>query len=414
MASRAGTAVGLTSIVLLLSTLAPCEGVPGSGWNQYRGPARDGKSLETGLIRSWGPDGPREIWRVGVGAGFSGVSVVSDRLYTMDSDEATEHALCLDARSGETLWQVSIGPIFRDPNGDGPRAAPTVDGDLVYVLGSRGRLAALDASSGRVVWQRQYTEAFASELPVWGFASAPLVDGEQLVVEVGGTGARAIAALEKRTGRVRWTAQEAKIAYSAPIPLAIGGLEQLVFLLQEKVVALDREGNEIWTFPWAADLDIKPALPLFVAPDRVMVSASYDTGATLLQVNTAGKAAVEEVWSSRYMRNHINSSVAVDGSIYGFDTGTLRCLDAQTGEGRWAKRGLGKGSLIFADGMLIVLSERGKLVLLEATPKGYRELAAHQVLEGRCWTAPSLWEGRLYLRNHTELVCLDLRARVAD
>ncbi len=121
-----------------------------------------------------------------------------------------------------------------------------------------------------------------------------------------------------------------------------------------------------------------------------------------------GNWTAEEVWSSRYMRNHFNSSIALDGHIYGFDAATLRCLDAQTGERGWAKRGLGKGSLIFADDMFIVLSERGKLVLLGATSEGYRELAAHQVLEGRSWTPPSLWAGRLCVRNHTEMVCLDL------
>ncbi len=192
--------------------------------------------------------------------------------------------------------------------------------------------------------------------------------------------------------------------------LNVGGLRQLVFLLQERLVALDGNGRELWSFPWAPKLSIKPALPVFVPPDRVLVAASYDTGATLVRVSTESAWSAKEVWSSRFMRNHINTSVALGEHIYGFDTATLRCLDAGTGERGWAKRGLGKGSLVYADGMFIVLSERGSLLLLEATPERYRELAAHQVLDGRCWTAPSLADGRLYLRNHTELVCLDLRA----
>jgi outer membrane protein assembly factor BamB len=345
-----------------------------------------------------------------LGAGFSGVSIVGNRLYTMDSDEQTEYALCLDAETGKTLWRVPIGPLFKDVNGDGPRAAPTIDGNLAYVLGSRGHLRALDRASGDTVWELAYGEAFGSELPVWAFASAPLVEGERLIVEVGGSGERAIAALDKRSGEVRWTAQEATIAYSSPIALDLGGLRQLVFLLQEKVVGLDRDGQELWSFSWAPKAGIKPALPVFVPPDRILVAASYDIGATLVKVDAKSGRSAEEVWSSRFMRTHINTSVALGEHIYGFDTGTLRCLDARTGERGWAKRGLGKGSLIYADGMLIVLSERGKLVLLEATPERHRELAAHQVLEGRCWTAPSLADGRLYLRNHTELVCLDLRA----
>jgi outer membrane protein assembly factor BamB len=335
------------------------------------------------------------------------VSVVGDRLYTMDADEETEYALCLDAGSGAILWRVPVGPIFKDGNGDGPRAAPTVEGDRVYVLGSRGHLAALERGSGNAIWTVDYAESFGSELPVWAFTSAPLVEGDLVILEVGGSGDRAIAAFDKATGEVRWTAQGATPAYSSPIALDLGGKRQLVFLLKEKLVSLDPEGKEIWSFPWAADGGIKPALPVFLPPDRILAGASYDIGAVLVRVDESGSKA-EEVWSSRFMRTHINTAVALGEHVYGFDTGTLRCLDAATGERGWAKRGLGKGSLIYADGMFIILSERGKLVLAEATPEGYRELAAHQVLHDRCWTAPSLSDGRLYLRNHEELVALDL------
>jgi outer membrane protein assembly factor BamB len=399
---RAGFAVSFLSCVTGVASSAD--------WPQYRGPSRDGKSTEIGLVRSWGPDGPREVWRVPIGAGFSGPSVVGDRVYTMDSNDETEYALCLDAETGKTLWRVPIGPIFRDVNGDGPRAAPTVDGAFVYVLGSRGRLAALDTTSGKAVWEIDYPKAFGSEFPVWAFTSAPLVAGDLLIVEVGGTGEKAIAALDKRTGEVRWTSQKAKIAYSSPIAVDLGGVRQLVFLLQEKLVGLDTGGQELWGFPWAPRGSIKPALPVFVPPDRILVGASYDIGAALVKVGSVSAWSAEEVWSSRFLRTHINTAVVLGEHIYGFDTATLRCLDAGTGERGWAKRGLGKGSLIYADGMIIVLSERGKLLLLEATPERYQELAAHQVLEGRCWTAPSLADGRLYLRNHTELVCLDLHA----
>jgi len=386
-----------------------------SGWFQYRGPNRDGKSTEIGLAHSWGPSGPREVWRVPVGAGFSPISIVGGQVYTMDSDGQTEFALCLDADSGKTIWRVPMEPLFKDVNGDGPRAGPTVDGGLVFVLASRGRLAALDAATGEVVWQIEYQEAFDSNLPTWGFSAAPLVDGDLLIVEPGGSGARAVAALAKSTGEVRWTAQKANIVYSSPIVVEYDHIRQFVFLLQENLVALNREGEEIWSVPFAPRGTIKPALPLFVEPDQIMVAASYDIGAKVVTLQTVGgRLTAQEAWSSLYMRNHFNSSISLDGYIYGFDASTLRCLDARNGQRGWAKRGLGKGSLIFADGMFIVLSERGRLMLLDATPEGYRELASHQVLEGRCWTPPSLWDGRLYVRSHTEAVCLDLRDRVPE
>jgi outer membrane protein assembly factor BamB len=391
------------------------EGGSTTGWFQFRGANRDGKSTETGLVRSWDSAGPREVWRVPIGAGFAPISIVGDRLFTMDSDEETEYALCLDAQSGDTIWRVPMGTLFKDSNGDGPRSGPTVDGNWVYVLGSRGRLAALDTATGEVIWQLEYEDSFGSELPTWGFSAAPLVDGDLLIMEVGGSGSRAVAALEKATGEVRWTAQEGTIVYSSPILLEIGGIRQYLVLLQQKLVALNREGEELWSAPFAPEGTIKPAMPLFIAPDKIMVAASYDIGAKVVRLGIeGGTLKAEELWSSRYMRNHFNTSIALDGYIYGFDAATLRCLDAETGERGWAKRGLGKGSLILADGMFIVLSERGKLVLLEATSEGYRELAAHQVLGGRCWTPPSLWDGHLYVRNHTEVVCLDLRESVSE
>lgn len=399
----------IATMAILLATVG--DETARSGWYQFRGPLRDGKSPETGLSRSFGPTGPKELWRVPIGAGFSSISVVSNQLYTMDSDEETEFALALDAATGRTLWRVPVGPIFHDVNGDGPRSTPTVDSELVFVLGSRGRLAALRASTGETVWEMQITDAFEGELPTWAFATAPLVDGDRLVIEVGGSGPRAIAALDKRTGAVLWTSQEANLAYSSPIPVEIGGTKQFLFLLQEKLVSLDRDGLELWSVPFAPQLEIKPASPVFVAPDLILISASYDVGAKVVRLKTdGGSLSAEELWSGRQMRSHFNSAVSLDGRIYGFDTATLRCLEASTGESCWAKRGLGKGSLIYADRMFLVLSERGMLVLLEATPEAYRELASHQVLEGRCWTPPSLSEGRLYLRNHSELVAIDLRS----
>jgi outer membrane protein assembly factor BamB len=402
--------LGIAILTFLISAAAGDETAP-SGWHQFRGPLRDGKSAETGLARGWGPTGPKELWRVPIGAGFSSVSIASGRLFTMDADGETEFALALDAATGHTLWRAPIGPIFHDVNGDGPRSTPTVDSDRVFVLGSRGRLAALRAETGETMWETSFTDAFEGELPTWAFATAPLVDGDRLLVEVGGSGPRAIAAFDKKTGAVVWTSQEAHLAYSSPVSLEHGGTRQFLFLLQEKLVSLDRDGRELWSVPFAPQLDIKPASPVFVAPDLVLISASYDVGAKVVRLKTDGaEVSAEELWSGRQMRSHFGSAVALVGRIYGFDTATLRCLDAETGESCWAKRRLGKGSLIYADGMFLVLSERGMLVLLEATPEAYRELASHQVLEGRCWTPPSLSEGRLYLRNHSELVALDLRS----
>ncbi len=380
------------------------------GWFQYRGPTRDGISVETGLTRAFGPTGPKTLWRTPIGPGFSAVSVVGDRLYTMHAEGAQEFALCLDAATGKKIWSTGVGAIFNNEYGDGPRSTPTVEGDTVFVHGSQGRLAALKIADGSVLWQVELRQAFEGDLPTWAFTSAPLVIGDMVIIESGGKGARAVAAFNKKTGALQWTSQEDQIVYSSPLPIEFKGKQQIVVMTQREVIGLDLKGQRLWGFPFAADGTIKPAPPVFVAPDLVFVSASYGIGAKVARLVADGDAiSAQPVWEGVQMKNHFNGSVAIGNHLYGFDTATLKCIEAATGKTLWAKRGLGKGSLIVAGGMLIILGETGELVLAEATHEAYRELARANVLEGRSWTQPTLWQGRLYLRNHTELVSLDLR-----
>ena len=164
------------------------------GWFQYRGPSRDGISVETGLTKTFGPQGPKTLWRIPIGAGFSAVSVVGDRLYTMHAEGGQEFAICLDAGTGRKIWSTQIGAIFNNEYGDGPRSTPTVEGDVAYVHGSQGRLAALKLADGSTIWQVELRQAFEGDLPTWAFTSAPLLMGDVVIIESGGKGARAVAA----------------------------------------------------------------------------------------------------------------------------------------------------------------------------------------------------------------------------
>jgi outer membrane protein assembly factor BamB len=380
------------------------------GWFQYRGPSRDGISVETGLAKTFGPAGPKTLWRIPIGAGFSAVSAVGDRLYTMHAEGGQEFAICLDAATGRKIWSTPVGAIFNNEYGDGPRSTPTVEGDAVYVHGSQGRLAALRLKDGSVIWQVELRQAFEGDLPTWAFTSAPLLIGDLLIIESGGKGARAVAAFDKKTGALKWTSHEDQIVYSSPLPIEFNGKQQIVVMTKREVIGLDLKGQRLWGFPFAPDGTIKPAPPVFVAPDLIFVSASYGIGAKVARLVAEGETiTAQPVWEGVQMKNHFNGSVSIGNHLYGFDTATLKCIEATTGKTLWAKRGLGKGSLIVANGMLIIMGETGELVLAEATPEAYRELARTNVLEGRSWTQPTLWQGRLYLRNHTELVALDLR-----
>jgi outer membrane protein assembly factor BamB len=397
------------SLITLLLLLVTSSSASAADWPQFRGPDRNGISGETGLVSEWGEGGPKELWRVPIGAGFSAIAAVGDRVFTLGSDESSEFAVAFNTASGERLWRTEIGGLFENDFGNGPRSTPTYDGGVLFLVASLGHLTALDAETGALLWKRDLRQDFDSPLPNWAFSTSPLVLGGSVIVEIGGTENRTIGAFDRKTGELQWTGGSGEIAYSSPIVVPFNGTTQIVFLTKNGLSALSPEGETIWTSEFVPELGIKPAPPVFVAPDLLFASASYDAGAKAVRMIADGSAVkVEDVWQHPLMRNHFNGSVAIGEHLCGFDKAFLKCIEAATGEQTWIKRGLGKGSLIVADGKMIALSERGKLVLLEADPLEAKELASHQALTGRCWTQPTLSNGVLFLRNGTEMVAYDL------
>jgi hypothetical protein len=194
--------------------------------------------------------------------------------------------------------------------------------------------------------------------------------------------------------------------------VTVDGIRQALFFTATQLVSVSpADGRTFWRQPWETSYDVNAAMPVFLPPDRVFISSSYDRGALVLTMRRDGDGvAISEAWRSRDMKNHFNSSVYLDGHLYGFDDGTLKCLDAATGEERWAQRGFAKGSLLAADGHLVVLSERGVLALVEATPSAYVERARAQVLDGKTWTMPTLSDGVLYVRDQQEIKALKIAA----
>src|SRR5215210_2805186 len=397
----------------LIACLCLAAGIAGlaaaADWPQFRGPNRDGISTEANVLRSWSPQGPKVLWKVPIGDGYSQVVSAGGRLFTLDARGADENAVALDPATGKQLWRVRLDRKYVDGQGDGPRSTPTVDGDLVYVLSANGKLAALRAANGQTVWQHDLRSEYGATPPQWGISTSPLVEGNLLLVNVGGSGNKSIIAFDKTTGKPVWTSQGDPAGYSAPIAVTVRGVRQiLVFTAAGMLSLAPKDGRLYWRIPWRTDYDVNAATPVFFPPDKIFISSGYDTGAGLFQVRVAGnQVSAVEVWRSRAMKNQFSSSVLQSGVVYGFDNATLKALDAATGDELWKQRGFGHGSLILAGGHLIVLSDRGKLALLEATPKEYRERGSAQVLEGKCWTAPTLANGKLYLRNQEQLVALD-------
>ena len=403
----AACAAGASALLALPRLADPSHG---EDWPQWRGPNRDGISPETGILREWPAEGPPVVWREPGGEGFSGVSVAGDRAFTMVAAREEEFALCLEAATGKQLWKRRLDVKFTEGNGNGPRSTPTVEGDRVFFLGSQGKLAALNAGSGETLWASNLREVLGSGLPPWGFAASPLIEGELLIIQGGTGGSHCIAAFDKGTGAVVWTSHKDGGDYSSPIAVTARGARQVLSLTEHALVSLAPASGELnWSYPFKENLNI--ATPLLVPPDQVFISAAYDKGAALVEMTgEPGALGVEEVWFRREMKNWFSSSVLHDGHLFGFDKAILKCISAATGETRWRHRGFNHGSLILADGHLIVLGEEGELALVEAVPDAYRRKAGFQVVTGKCWTAPSLAGGRLFLRNQEEIVSLDLSA----
>jgi outer membrane protein assembly factor BamB len=398
--------------LLLLPGLALAGPAGADDWPCWRGPHHDGISRETGLLKAWPPQGPKVLWRGDLAGGYSSVVVAGGRLFTQAKDGNEDLVLGFDARTGAKLWEHRYPCAYAHyPSLDkrfltGPKATPAVDGDRVYATGNTGRLQCLDARSGQLVWERDLLKLANRPCPAYGYCNSPLVSGDRLFVHPGGGKGNSVAALDKRDGRVVWQALDDRIGWATPVSIRVAGEPQVVYFTGQGAVGVaPADGRLRWRFDWKTDFDINAATPVY-ADGCLFLSSDYGRGGVLLRLKAGGDPEV--IWKSRAMENHFSTSVLYRGHLYGFSTSRLRCVEFKTGAVKWDKAGLGRGSLVVADGRLIVLGEQGQLVLADATPEGYRERARWRALDGTCWSVPVLANGRLYLRNERRLLALDL------
>jgi outer membrane protein assembly factor BamB len=406
LSTRLPRALPLFVLLWVVSPPAAAE-----DWPRWRGPDLNGISREKTWTTDWPQEGPPVLWRANVSTGFSAVAVAQGRLFTLGNSNETEIVSCLDAANGRPLWRHAYAcPSDPQYHEGGPGATPTVDGGRVFTLGKRGHLFCLEAASGQVVWQVNVTNATGSAKPRWGFADSPLVEGDLLILNAGAAG----AALDKLTGRPVWTSSTNAPGYATPVPFMADGERCVAIFAAKALVGVRvRDGHELWRHPWETKWDINAADPILVG-ERLFVS-SFDRGGALLDVSARPPKVV---WQTREMLNNFNSCVLLDGFLYGVYGHTdqaerdLRCLDAATGEVKWKYEGLGLGSLMAANGKLIVLSDKGELVVAEASSAGFKPLARAHLLGGKCWTVPVLANGRIYCRNAAgTLICVDVHGR---
>lgn len=381
-------------------------------WPQWRGPNRDGISKETGLLKTWPAAGPAVVWRVQLGEGFSSIALVNGYAYTMFSKGNDEHLVCFDATNGNEKWRFCTDDKYRNSWGNGPRVTPTVSGGYVYTVSANAKLYALDAKTGARLWQHDLPKEFGGYVPDLGYSNSPLVEGDLILVTGCGGQDQSIIAFNRKDGRLVWSSYHGHPGYSSPIMISAHNIRQAFFFTGSTIVALaPNDGAFLWKYPWTSNDYENTATPVFIPADKLFFSSAHprEEGTTVLKIKTAdGKLSVAPVWQNNVMQLHFASAVLHGDFLYGTDRYILKCIDARIGGQKWQQRGFGEGSLIFVDGHLLVLGTSGNLALVEATPEAYKEKAAAQILRGRCFTPPAFSQGRLYLRNETEMVCLDL------
>jgi outer membrane protein assembly factor BamB len=405
----------ILTMVVLLSAMPHARA---DDWPQFLGLSRSGVSAEKGLIDTFGKNGPTMLWQRDIGEGYSGPVVHGDRLVLFHRVVDEEVVECMKAASGKSLWKFAYPTKFLDGQTGvhGPRSTPVITGDKVITLGAEGALHCLSLEKGEKIWSRSLTQEYKTSLGFFGIGTSPIVEENLVLVNVGGKQA-GIVAFDLATGKEVWKATGDPASYASPVVCTVDGARLAVFLTRTGAVVLDpKTGNVLYQQRWRARIDasVNGATPL-ISGDLAFFSASYDTGALLLKLRKNG---ADKVWEDeQIMSNHFNTCILHDGHLYGFDgrvdsriAPTLRCVELKTKKVKWEKEDFGNGPMILAEGRLILLTEKGDLRLIEATPAAFRETAKARLFnDGPCRAHPALANGRLYARDQKKLVCVDLR-----
>jgi outer membrane protein assembly factor BamB len=403
---------------LLLAALCTLVTFPlgAEDWPQFLGPARNGVYSGNDLAASWPASGPAMVWKREVGQGFSAPVVAQGRLILFHRVGNKETVESIDAKTGKTVWVFDYPTNYRDDFGfdEGPRAAPVIAGGRIYTLGAERVLSAIDFASGKKIWSVAAQEKFGAPKGFFGAASGPLVEGDKVLVNVGGPNGAGIVAFDRESGKVLWTATSDEAGYSAPVAATVGGARHALFLTRVGFVDLDpATGKVLYQMRWRSrnDASVNAATPVVVG-DIVFLSASYGAGAIALRWN-AGKW--EKLWASDdALSNHYSTCVYRDGILYGYhgrqEYGqALRAVELKTGKARWSVDDFGAGTVILAGDRLLALRESGELVVAPASPDGFHPSAKAHLLPGIVRSYPALAEGLLYLRNEKTVACFSLR-----
>jgi outer membrane protein assembly factor BamB len=418
----------------LLIALAPAA-LQADDWPQWRGPTRDGVWRETGLIDHFDSAQLPLRWRAPIGSGYSGPTVAGSRVFVTDrvlEPKQIERVHAFDWKTGKPLWTFEYECPYSIGYPAGPRAAVSIDEGRAFALGATGRLHALNAASGAVLWEKDLEKEYGIRMPIWGIAASPLVHGDLLIVQIGGKDKACLVAFDKKTGQERWRALDDDASYSAPIIIEQNGEPVLACLTGQHVAGLVPDtGRVLWQYPFPPTRMVIGIATPVVDENRLFVTSFYD-GSLMLRL-LPDRFEVEKLWSQRgsdekhteALHSIISTPLAFDGYLYGVDSyGELRCLDEKTGRRIWESQEATPRSrwstihMVRNGGNVWMFNERGELIIAQLTPEGYHEQSRAKLLAptqeqlrqrgGVCWSHPAFANRHVFARNDRELVCADL------
>jgi outer membrane protein assembly factor BamB len=412
----------------------------GVDWPRFLGPQGTGVSPEKGIIAPWPREGLRLVWKTDLGTGYGPPAVGQGKLFVFDRQGDQARLRCLRSDTGEFLWKSEYATDYEDFYGydNGPRCCPVVDGDRVYLYGPEGMLHCVGAQDGKLLWKVDTRTDFGVVPNFFGVGSAPLVEGDLLIAQVGGSppgsgdfpslgqkgNGSGIVAFDKHTGKVRYRVTDELASYASPVAATIDGRRWCFVFARGGLVGLEPATGKVdFHYPWRArTLESVNASNPVVVGDRVFISETYGPGSALLQVKPGG---YDVLWNDarrgrdKSMQCHWSTPIYHDGFLYGcsgrHSDAELRCIELATGKVRWSEPDLTRTSLLMVDGHFVCLSENGQLRLLKVNPEKYEEVSridpeseAGALLKYPCWAAPILSHGLLYVRAPHHLLCLEL------
>jgi outer membrane protein assembly factor BamB len=406
---------------IILATICFSRAAIAADWCGYRGPNQDGISNET-VNLNWPADGPKVVWKAETKNGFSSFAVVGDKAFTLvnrDLDGSPrEICVALDAASGKEVWMADLAAgkgYSGGGDGDGPRSTPTISEGLVYTFTPDLVLHCHDAQTGKAVWTKDLIKEHAGHNIGWNSAASPVIDGDLVFVAGGGPG-QSLLGIAKKTGKVVWKTGKETMTHAMPVVGTILDRRQVIFFCKSGLVAVAaKNGRELWRFPY--NYKTATAVSPVICGDVVYCSAGYGVGGGACKITKSGTrfTATELYRNVKSIQDLWSTPVFKDGYLYGmisfkqFKKGPLKCVEAATGNIRWEQPGFGAGQVILVGDKLLALSDQGELVVVEATPNSYKEIARAKVVNGKCWSTPALSDGRIYVRSTTEAACLDAR-----